>query len=35
MVQWVKKLAAKPDELCFISRTHMLEEENQLSKIVL
>lgn len=26
MALWVKALAAKPDDVCSISRTHMVEE---------
>lgn len=33
MVQWVKVLTAKTDDLSLIRRIHIMEEENQLPRI--
>lgn len=33
MVQWIRALAAKPDDLILISRTHALEGKNRLPKL--
>lgn len=35
MDQWVKVSATKPDNLCLLPRTHIVEEENQLPQVVL
>lgn len=35
MAQWVKVLASKPVDLSSIPKTHAVEGENQLTKVVL
>lgn len=30
--QWVRALAAEPDDLSLVPRTHIVEEENQLQQ---